>query len=864
MRNQEVSLERSINTCLERRMWRYLGHSNVMRFTCSCPKARLALRHLSLSNFSGMGHHDHNMNNDDVDDGGGGCSRDNVNVARKRRHSPHNQIINQIRNNLFQLQFLIPAKGPPHNLAYYYQQRPVSTKSGLDDGEDSYTESDDGDSNAQKEDDYFGEKESTFVEYANIYRTKPEWEVCTRDILEKVQFDSYHDFYMARAVMLYWANEGTNKDYQTVFTVFGHLAMQAKLHPELIPYQWTRRHSDPPVTFMLNHILDRWKYRWLEQESDVLSPIEMRGLIEALDEDIVQLNSRSYVPILIGALNHPGSIVDVPAFCESALEAVLRKTNARPGIDLITLVIRSWVTTDPKGSIERVESLWENTLLLLEKSMVRGRLNKNFFNEILTGLVQSEDPRRVQHAAELVRNLDVETRGLVSSDADMYKKVLFGWVQLAVDSWKKGESAKGKNYILHAMKTLRETERAGLCADATFFSVIISAIAKYSKDPEDYVMAMKLFKHLEEKYQKTQDKAYVAESFTMRAMIILFSKAGHPDAAHSLLIHLESLSETLNNEALLPKPGHYVDVITGWYKSELSESAERITDLILRMCNNVTTKGLLQYCPDDDILSITFRCVVRNPNLMDAVYGKLLEVYKLTGGEVIKPKTGWFLSAMHAWSMSQSDEALTKVRSLYSEFRVFQRHLSIRFFRSDYKRVMRFLLDSGPTEVSEDAVNLIQNALAEFRLGNDIARPDAALYDLALEACTNAGDGERAEIIYQYVWDDWNKGNSRAKPNPRMAHAVLTSWLHPTRVSNESLERAIAFFRKLRLGQLPMDALCCDVLLNALGSLPTYPSRTELIEYVKDERIQLGSTHAVATAAATPSTATSRFEKKQR
>jgi tetratricopeptide (TPR) repeat protein len=355
---------------------------------------------------------------------------------------------------------------------------------------------------------------------------------------------------------------------------------------------------------------------------------------------------------------------------------------------------------------------------------------------------------------------------------------------------------------LKEMLRLYETGSSNVDVDASFFSKLISTLARFGTD---YQKAQDIYDHLLELYKRTGDPRFEPDIYTTRAMIIVYSKQNQPEKAEPLLVRLEHEAESSGDLTMMPKRGHYRDVLLAWTRSGNKEIAvERAEGLLLRMID-LALRANKDMVPDSKSIGTVLHmwstatsqrkdAAHRAESLLRTIQG----LYDKTRHRNYQMESSSFLSVITAWSRSNVAEAPDRAEAILFEMqrRCDEGQEDLRPDRFHYASVITAWGKSGRYDAADSLDDIFEEAVDAYKAGHLMARPDTALYGATIHAFAQIGDGERAEQYLQRMLNDYKQGNESTKPSTKVFNAVLLSWLRSGNL--KAPERADALFRTMQ------------------------------------------------------------------
>jgi tetratricopeptide (TPR) repeat protein len=664
--------------------------------------------------------------------------------------------------------------------------------------------------------------------------TAAEWKVRTTTLLDATESPvgslSSYDLCQAEETVRWWTTQRTPEGVTAAFRIFDRIAVELEKSPQLLNSEDLIYWLDgryPRATHLLNAALDAWRIVWENssnglavvvagEETDTLPPeqvlLSVQRLAAATNTCPVPLNERTYSIIMNAAVKRGDS--GTPIFTERILETMLVESETNPAVlpDTVafTTAIRAWAISGRPDAAHRAEGLWREMLSLVEDQVIDAQPNTVMYNTVLDALVRGNVRAGMERADEILRQMMTSPYQDVYPDTVSFRLVIFGWTELW--SEEEEEQVRGKAdpsdsvdraySLLKEMLRLYETGSSNVDVDASFFSKLISTLARFGADFEK---AQDIYDHLLELYERTGDPRFEPDLYTTRAMIIVYSKQNQPEKAEPLLVRLEHEAESSGDLTMMPKRGHYRDVLLAWTRSCNKEIAvEHAERLLLRMID-IALRANKDMVPDNkSINSVLHMWSTATSQRKDAAHRaeSLLRtmqgLYDKTRHRNYKMGSSSFLSVISAWSRSNVFEAPDRAEGLLFEMqrRCDEGQEDLRPDRFHYASVITAWGKSGRYDAADSLDDIFEEAVDAYKAGHLMARPDTALYGATINACAQIGNGEGAERYLQRMLKDCKQGNESAKPSTKVFNAVLLSWLRSGNL--KAPERAEALFRAMQ------------------------------------------------------------------
>jgi hypothetical protein len=667
--------------------------------------------------------------------------------------------------------------------------------------------------------------------------TSAEWKARTIQLLDVIESPvgslSSLDLCQAEECVRWWTTQRTSEGVTAAFRIFDRIAVELEESPHLLNSEDLIYWLDgryPRSTHLLNAALDAWRIVWeysgsansgvaavAGEETGTLPPeqvlLSVKRLAAANNTCPVPLNERTYSIIMNAAVKRGD--YRTPIFTERILETMLVESETNPAVmpDTVafTTAIRAWGISGRPDAAHRAEVLWQEMLSMVEDQVIDAKPNTVMYNTVLDALVRSNVRAGMERADEILRQMMTSPYQDVYPDTVSFRLVIFGWTELMSEEEEEqvlggkagpSDSVDRAYSLLNEMLRLYEMGSSDVDVDASFFSKLISTLARFGTD---YQKAQDIYDHLLELYERTGDPRFEPDIFTTRAMIIVFSKQNQPEKAEPLLVRLEDEAKSSGDLTMMPKRGHYRDVLLAWTRISNKESAvERAEGLLLRMID-LALRASKDTVPDSkSITTVLHMWSTATSQRKDAahraesLFRTIQGLYDKTRHRNYKLGSSSFLSVISAWSRSNIAEAPDRAEALLFEMqeRCDEGQEDLRPDRFHYASVITAWGKSGRYDAADSLDDIFEEAVDAYKEGHLMARPDTALYGATIHACAQIGDGERAERYLQRMLKDYKQGNESAKPSTTVFNAALLSWLRSGNL--QAPERAEALFRAMQ------------------------------------------------------------------
>lgn len=635
-------------------------------------------------------------------------------------------------------------------------------------------------------------------------KTEEEWKQHTTALLDLARSPigslSSGDLLIAEETVRWWTTQRTLQGVTAAFRIFERMAAEVEKSPHLLDTEDMIYWLDgryPRATHLINAALDAWRIVW-EETGETLPPEKVLFSVEQFANATppVPMNYRTYSIIMNAAVKRGDA--GTPIFTERILETMLVNSEVNPALlpDTVafTTAINAWAVSGRPDAAQRAQELWKDMMSLHEDRVIDAAPNTVMYNTVLDALARTAQRANMERADEILREMMTSPYQDVYPDTVSFRLVIYGWTELG------DPVGVDRAYsLLREMLRIYETGSVSLDVDASFFSKLISTLARFDTD---YSKAEVIHQHLLDLYKRTQDSRFAPDVYTARAMIIIYSKKDQPGKAEALLESLESEAESSGDVKMMPKRGHYRDVLFAWTRSDDTTAADRAERILVHMIDLATSSMNNDLIPDNRSMNAVLR-VWSTSRRIDAAYRAesllrtMQDLYSKTKYQSYRMGPSSILWVMNAWSRSKVAEAPDRAEALLFEMqRCYEEgEVTLRPDRFHYASVMTAWARSGRYDALDSVQDIFEESVDAFEAGHTMARPDAALYGAAIYACGQIGNGEQAEHYLQRMIMDFTQGNESVKPTTKIFNMVLLSWLRSGDL--KAPERALAIFKEM-------------------------------------------------------------------
>ncbi|GKY98373.1 hypothetical protein MPSEU_000794900 [Mayamaea pseudoterrestris] len=610
-----------------------------------------------------------------------------------------------------------------------------------------------------------------------------EWRERTEQLLQSARAQEEADAVTPRTIInmeqtiRYWTTQRTPEAVNNCFKLFDLMIQQLHDRPELLKtrdlsYFYTGNY--PRATHLLNAVLDAWriqfelqdKKRMEESTHTLLNPYRVVDRVEHYAKRGVTMNCRVYSIIMQASLCDKHFHKDTPIVCEQLLNYMLQNPHTMPDTVAFTTAIRAWGKSSRPEAAERAEQMFLELVNLYDSNLLQDPPNTVTYNTVLDAMCRSTQRDVMQRAHNLFCDMRSSPYPQVAPNTISYRIMITGWASIQVMD--KACS------LLHEMVQLYQTGSTDVQLDATFFSKLISILAK-SKERQNHIRARELYQVLQRLHQETRDARFSPdELFTTRAMIIVYSKLQQPDLAEALLQRLEKQAlrqrDASKRKNISPKRGHYRDVIFAWSKSNDAKSAERAERVLLRMIHVLDAEHeLVDKFTVDTVLALWFQ-QSRKGQADAAQRGEsLLRRIQKSNDEkslsVCQLGRSSYMQVMKGWASSTQSAAPEHIMKLLSELeQLASSDLDMMPTRAHYTIAAAAWMKRKRPGAAAQIRRLLDDAHRAYGQGCEDALPDKALYNTLVHSHAQQGDVEEAVKTLNEMVIQGDLGNVHALP----------------------------------------------------------------------------------------------------
>lgn len=529
---------------------------------------------------------------------------------------------------------------------------------------------------------------------------------------------------------------------------------------------------------------------------------------------------------------------EVPLFCERILNIMVERGNLdapsssyppwfdyrfagriRPDVISFSTALNAWAESGRPDSGKRARQLLEEVLQLFNEGWLHDGNNDAAnngtwggqygptiskpsvitYNTVLKALASMRQTSDMEQAESMLNDM------LVSPDlvpnTVTFHTVIEGW--LAIDNIPRAYG------LLNKMIELYEAGHDNVDVDATFFSKLIFVLARNKGVPREQVrkrtaLAMQLYEQLVALYKKTNDPRFQPELTTIRSMIMVLASQDRPEEAEILLKKLEELATVTNDVDMLPRYGHYGDVLFAWSRSGLPQAAERAESLLLRWIQSELTiskhmnknsnkspgdtanqENQHQYLVDDSSIELVFELWTKSgqDDACERAEALLRNLYTINEAirhlhHPVRISPSHYLFVMQCWSRSGRSNSAERTHDLLFELlQLHDRDPTFRPTQFHFTTAIEAWAYSNDRNAPQRAQLVFDEAVARATARNKKLILDHKLYSSLIHAFANNWQPEKAEEALLRMLYDRDHGNMLLKPTAPEFNLVLRAWV---------------------------------------------------------------------------------------
>eukprot|EP00934_Nitzschia_sp_Nitz4_P001695 Nitzschia sp. Nitz4//scaffold14_size191712//95806//98199//NITZ4_001724-RA/size191712-processed-gene-0.275-mRNA-1//1//CDS//3329536930//1695//frame0 len=434
------------------------------------------------------------------------------------------------------------------------------------------------------------------------------------------------------------------------------------------------------------------------------------------------------------------------------------------------------------------------------------------YNHILKAHVNSTNPHAAQEATALLMEMNKDVT-MPEPDGVSYDLVLQAWAR--TDSSLDKVAARYGQLLLDQMKADK------IPTTLVSYKSVISIWARQGEAKRAELLLTQLVKDYGDQF----DAQLKPTLEPFQTVLAAYCKSFEPDAAanaESLLTHMRELyqSELLDNQ---PDTLAYNCVLHCWMHSKRPDAPRRATALL----DHMKTDGI---SPDIITLNSILNALANrsDPVTAEEYLGRFYQQYLEDPLHNPQLDVVSFGTVIKAWAKSKDPNASQRAEALLLKLR--KLHESgwegCQPDNAVYSGVMKCYARSRDKDAPHKAEQLLRTMIENARDGHG-APPDAICWNIVIDAWGKAGQGEKAEALFDEMLQNYLNGNAHAAaPNCITFTAVLSGWAK-TRFRPDAPDRAEAILHLMK--QLHDDGRLPDAKPNVIS----YSTVLDCLAYAK-------------------------------
>lgn len=520
----------------------------------------------------------------------------------------------------------------------------------------------------------------------------------------------------------------------------------------------------------------------------------------------------------------------------------------KPGTDFYNLVIRAWSQSDRPEAPARAKRVMEQML----ESQVRP--DALTYQGVIYTWAAAGKPYEAEGLLRRMYSEYLEGDEKVRPELHTFTTVIFAWAKSG-----RPEAAERAEEILNAMKQVgpqyrREQARFGgrdpreaLEADTPCMNAVLSCYAR----AKTRAAAQRAEQILQE--MKRAGPWVDIESYNM--VVKAWASVGNAERAEALLDEAYQVY-VKGNRRMMPSTDICTTVIAAWAQSRAPNKVERAQAVMSKMNDWNGLESALNLRPGIETHNALLNCIANSTHNHDSrgqapalQADQMLQQMKAANREDasnVRPNRNSYTTVMHAWArIGRVEKAQAIFRDMLSDYhengnesakpdlRAFNAVLAS-FAKSDipeapekscemlvqmqrlgeddfsiqpdvysYSSVLACLARNVPrrkqaskqTELAVQAERILADMQTRFEAGDVKARPNTVVYNCVLNAWALAGPPERAESLFQRMYEDYVDGNTGAKPSCDTFNTLIKAWAFSRQ--KESPQKAVEILQRM-------------------------------------------------------------------
>lgn len=415
-------------------------------------------------------------------------------------------------------------------------------------------------------------------------------------------------------------------------------------------------------------------------------------------------------------------------------------------------------------------------------------ISVEMYNYLLLAHLNSSHPDAAEQAHELFTQMRRKENNLPQPDGSSYDLVLQCWSMSS-----HAQAATQAQRLLDQMKAdkIRTT--------LTSYQSVITLWAQKGEAKRAELLLTRLVTD----YGAQFDAQLKPTLEPFQTVLTAYAKSFHPDAAPNAEYLLTHMRELYQSEMLETQPDvlSYNLVLRCWMHSKKPDAPQRAVSLLDQM----RADGI---SPDTTTINSVLNSLANRGDALttEELLWEFYERYLEDPLHNPQPDVISFGTALKAWSRTKdnsqagerAEALLLKLQKLHeSGWERCQPDMAV------YSCVMKCHIQSldknAPHKVEALLRNIQATASSSRREGGGgIMSPDTICWNMALDAWAKAGNGPRAEALFEEMLQDYLDGKERAAvPNTITFTAVLSAWAKTQR-NPQAPERAESLLQLMK------------------------------------------------------------------
>jgi pentatricopeptide repeat protein len=519
-------------------------------------------------------------------------------------------------------------------------------------------------------------------------------------------------------------------------------------------------------------------------------------------------------------------------------------TSFKPGTDFYNLVIRAWSQSDRPEAPARARAIMEQML----ESQVRP--DALTYQGVIYTWAAAGKPYESEGLLRRMYSEYLEGDEKVRPELHTFTTVIFAWAKSG-----RPEAAERAEEILNAMKQVGpqyrrdggRDAREALKADTPCMNAVLSCYA----GAKTRAAAQRAEQILQE--MKRSGPWVDIESYNM--VVKAWASVGNAERAEALLDEAYQVY-VKGNRRMMPSTDICTTVIAAWAQSRAPNKVERaqavmnkmndwnaleselnlhpsieshnaLLNTIANSTHNHDSRGQVPASQADQLLqdmkaanredAVNVRpnrnsyttvmhawARIGNVDKAQAVFRDMLSDYHEHGNESAKPDLRAFNAVLASFAKSDIPEAPEKACEMLLQMqRLGENDVSIQPDVYSYSSVLSCLARNVPRrkeagkqkELADQAERILADMQTRFQAGDEKSRPNTVVYNCVLNAWALAGPPERAEALFQRMYQDYVDGNTGAKPSCDTFNTLIKAWAFSRNA--ESPQKALEILERM-------------------------------------------------------------------